>query len=71
MESVDQQAGLDILRRALRAPCSTIAKNAGKDPSIVVEKILSAETTNTGYDAMKDKYVDMIQEGWNLKITTA
>lgn len=63
MESVDQQAGVDIVRRALRSPCSTIAKNAGKDPSIVVEKILAAENASTGYDALKDKFVNMIQEG--------
>ena len=63
MESHDQQSGVDLVRRALRTPCSTIAKNAGKDPSIVVEKVLSAETQSTGYDALKDEYVDMIQRG--------
>lgn len=63
LETPDQQSGVDIVRKALRAPCSTIAKNAGKDPSIVVEKILTAETPSIGYDALKDQYVDMIQEG--------
>lgn len=63
MESTDQQSGVDLVRRALRTPCSTIAKNAGKDPSIVVEKILSADTLSLGYDALKDEYVDMIQQG--------
>ncbi len=69
METVDQQAGVEIVRKALRAPCSTIAKNAGKDPSIVVEKVLAADTVSIGYDALKDQYVDVIQEGENLKIT--
>jgi chaperonin GroEL len=63
MGSPDQQSGVDLVRRALRSPCSTIAKNSGKDPSIVVEKVLSAEQSTMGYDALKDKYVDMIQEG--------
>ena len=63
METSDQQAGVDIVRNALRAPCSTIAKNAGKDPSIVVEKVLGTDSYSTGYDALKDQYVDMIQEG--------
>ena len=54
---------MDIVRRALRAPCSTIAKNAGKDPSIVVEKVVSADQSNTGYNALTDRYVDMIKEG--------
>ena len=63
LETEDQQFGVDIVRKALRSPCSTIAKNAGKDPSIVVEKVLAADKVSTGYDALKDQYVDMIQEG--------
>lgn len=63
MGSADQQAGVDLIRRALRSPCSTIAKNSGKDPSIVVEKVLTAEQSSWGYDALKDQFVDMIQEG--------
>lgn len=63
MESPDQQSGVDLVRCALRSPCSTIANNSGKDPSIVVEKVLSAEKSSMGYDALKDQYVDMIQQG--------
>ena len=63
MDRPDQQLGVDLIKQALRAPCSTIAKNAGKDTSIVVEKILSANSASIGYDALKDQYVDMIQEG--------
>ena len=63
MERADQQSGVEIVRRALRTPASTIAKNAGKDPSIIVEKILAADTFSTGYDALNDRFVDMIQEG--------
>lgn len=63
MESSDQQSGVDLIRRAMRTPCSTIAKNAGKDPSIVVEKILSADKQSMGYDALRDEYVDMIEKG--------
>ena len=68
IEGADKQSGVDILRRALRTPCSTIAKNGGKDPSIVVEKVIAANSANIGYDALKDKYVDMIQEGM-LRLT--
>ena len=63
IERPDQESGVDIVRRALRTPCSTIARNAGKDPSIVVEKVVSAEHPTTGYNALTDKYVDMIKEG--------
>ena len=63
METSDQQLGVDIVRKALRTPLSTIAKNAGADSSIVVQKVMSSENPNEGYDALKDIYVDMIHEG--------
>ena len=63
MDTVDKQAGVEIVRKALRTPCSTIAKNAGADPSTVVEKVMAASSPNDGYDALKDKYVDMLAEG--------
>jgi chaperonin GroEL len=54
---------VDIVRKALRTPLSTIAKNAGADSSIVVQKVMSSDNPSEGYDALKDKYVDMIHEG--------
>lgn len=63
METKDQQLGVDIVLKALRTPLHTIAKNAGADPSIVVAKVMSCENQNEGYDALKDRYVDMIHEG--------
>ena len=63
LENPDAQAGVEIVRRALRTPAATIAKNAGSDPSIVVEKILTGEGVNFGYDALRDTYVDMISAG--------
>ena len=63
MDTSDQQLGVDIVRKALRTPLSTIAKNAGADPSIVVQKVLTSENPSEGYDALKDRYVDMMVEG--------
>lgn len=63
MESADEQLGVNIVKKALRTPCATIAKNAGVDPSLVVEKLLSAKNLSDGYDALHDRYVDMIEEG--------
>ena len=40
-----------------------IAKNAGVDASLVVEKVLRGEDLAYGYDAFKDEYVDMIKTG--------
>jgi len=54
--------GVEIVRKALRMPCSTIAKNAGKDGSVIVEKVLMSPF-EIGYDARKDQFVDMIKAG--------
>lgn len=59
----DQKVGAKIILDCLSAPIRQIAKNAGIDGGVVVDKILSSETTNFGYDALNDKYVDMIEAG--------
>lgn len=53
---------MDIIRRALRIPAMTIAKNAGVEGSLVVEKILQG-SSELGYDAMLGEYVDMVEKG--------
>lgn len=53
---------MDIIRRALRIPAMTIAKNAGVEGSLVVEKILLG-SPGTGYDAMQGEYVNMVEKG--------
>ena len=63
IESADEQIGVDIVKRALRTPCSTIASNAGVDAGNVVDKVLQAANASEGYDALNDRYVDMIKEG--------
>ena len=63
VDSSDEQTGVDIIKRALPTPCSTIASNAGVDASRVVEKILQSSNPNEGYDALHNEYVDMIQAG--------
>lgn len=58
----DQKVGADIIMRALEEPIRQIAANAGAEGSIVVQKVKN-EKVNFGYDANKDKYVDMISSG--------
>lgn len=53
---------MDIIRRALRIPSMTIAKNAGVEGSLVVEKILQGPA-EIGYDAMQGEYVNMVEKG--------
>ena len=62
-DNADTRRGAEIVRQALRQPCYQIAKNAGVDASVVVSKVMEAGDANVGYDALNDKYVDMIQAG--------
>ncbi len=59
----DQDAGINIIRRALQAPIRQIAENAGVEGSIVVGKVSDQKDPNHGYDAQNDKYVDMVAAG--------
>lgn len=54
--------GVEIIKRALRIPAMTIAKNAGVEGSLVVEKILQGPV-EVGYDAMLGEYVNMVEKG--------
>ncbi len=59
----DQEAGVNIVRKALHAPTWQIAANAGTEGAIVVGRIDESRDTNWGYDAQNDKYVDLVKAG--------
>lgn len=58
----DERTGLRILRRALEAPARQIAENSGADPGVVVNTML-AGTGNTGFDAARGVYCDLVEAG--------
>ena len=58
----DESTGATILRRALEEPIRRIAHNAGKDGSVIVEKVKSLKI-GEGYDAAKDEFGNMISRG--------
>ncbi|MCS7001568.1 MAG: chaperonin GroEL, partial [Dehalococcoidia bacterium] len=58
----DEAVGLAILKRALEEPLRRIAINAGKEGSVIVERV-KALSTNEGYDALRDEYGDMVAKG--------
>ncbi|HZW49895.1 MAG TPA: chaperonin GroEL [Bacillota bacterium] len=58
----DEKVGIAIVARALEEPVRQIAQNAGFEGSVVVEKV-KAKDKGIGFDAMKEKYVDMIAAG--------
>lgn len=63
MEDHDAQVGVDIVRRALEYPARQIATNAGKEGSVIVEKIMKEMDVNMGYDAAKDEMGDLFKKG--------
>jgi chaperonin GroEL len=58
----DQQIGVAIVKRALEEPVRQIVENAGKEGSVIAEK-LKVEKGSAGYDAAKEEYADMIKAG--------
>ncbi|MBB3966397.1 chaperonin GroEL [Rhizobium metallidurans] len=62
-ENDDQEAGVNIVRKALQSLVRQIADNAGDEASIVVGKILEKNEDNFGYNAQTSEYGDMIAMG--------
>jgi chaperonin GroEL len=58
----EQGVGLGILRRALQEPLRWIARNAGQDGSVVVEKVRNLKGA-MGYNAAADEYEDLLKAG--------
>ncbi|WP_207478768.1 chaperonin GroEL [Arenibaculum pallidiluteum] len=59
----DQRVGIEIIRRALRAPARQIAENAGVDGSIVIGKLTEQSDSNFGFDAQTGQYTDLVKAG--------
>ena len=59
----DEKTGVKIIVNALQEPVRQIAKNAGVDGSVVLEKIKSSRKVGYGFDAYKEVYCDMIGVG--------
>jgi chaperonin GroEL len=62
-ENEDQNAGINIVRRALQAPARQIATNAGAEASIIIGKILENKSVTFGYNAQTGEYGDMVAMG--------
>ncbi|MBI5194703.1 MAG: chaperonin GroEL [Nitrospirae bacterium] len=63
LENHDQQAGVEIIKRALEEPIRQIVANAGLEGSVIVDKVKSNDSKNYGFDANAEVYTDMIQTG--------
>ena len=58
----DEKTGVMIVRRAIEEPVRQIAHNAGLEGAVIVDKIRHSKK-GVGFDAMNEKYVDMIEAG--------
>jgi chaperonin GroEL len=63
VENSDQKTGVDIVRKAIRAPARQIIDNSGADGAVVVGKLLEAKEYGYGYDAQTGKYGDLVALG--------
>ncbi|MBO4956775.1 MAG: chaperonin GroEL [Rickettsiales bacterium] len=62
-DNESQTAGIKIVYNALQAPARQIAKNAGLEGSVIINKIMESGDMNYGFDAQKEVYGDMIKFG--------
>lgn len=66
-DNMDQNVGIRIVRDAMRVPVRAIAGNAGAEGAVVAERVLAGNGgkmgTGFGFDAAKNRYVDMFKEG--------
>jgi len=58
----EEKVGAEILYKALTAPCRIIANNSGSEGEVVVEKV-SELPFEEGYNAMSQKYENLIESG--------
>ena len=61
-DNPDQDAGIQIVSRALEAPLRAIVANAGEEPSVVVNKVVEGKG-NFGYNAATGEYGDLVEIG--------
>ncbi|MBE0603442.1 MAG: chaperonin GroEL [Deltaproteobacteria bacterium] len=62
MDHIDQQAGVDIVKKALYEPAKQIAINAGQDGGVIVDKIRTGKG-NFGYNAGTEEFEDLMKAG--------
>ena len=58
----DEKTGAKIVLKALESPLYHIVANAGLEGSVIINKVRESEV-GTGFDALREEYVDMVAEG--------
>ncbi|MCY4151319.1 MAG: chaperonin GroEL [Aestuariivita sp.] len=62
-DNADQNAGIDIVRRAIESPLRQIAENAGVDGAVVAGKIRESNDVKFGFNAQTEEYGDLFSFG--------
>ena len=62
--NMDQRIGVEIVKRALKAPLSTIAANAGEEGAVICGELVKPDVpVNWGFDAQNGTYCDLVEAG--------
>ncbi len=61
--SIEQQAGVNLIKQALSEPVKQIAFNAGHEGPVVVNRVLESKDTAFGFNAASEKYENLIEAG--------
>jgi chaperonin GroEL len=59
----DERFGVDIIKRAAEEPLRQIVTNAGQEPSVVLQNVLTEKKANYGFNARAEKYEDLVAAG--------
>lgn len=59
----DEQIGVNIVKRALEEPLRQIVANAGKEGSVIVERVRSERNPNVGYNVVTEEFEDLVAAG--------
>jgi chaperonin GroEL len=62
LANVDEQIGVDIVKRAVEAPLRTLAANGGEEGSVIVQEVKKRKG-NEGYNVATSEYVDLVKAG--------
>lgn len=63
VKNVEEQVGVEIVARALEAPCRQIAENSGFEGSVVVADVLRSDDVEDGFDAAEGAVKNLIKAG--------
>jgi chaperonin GroEL len=61
--NAEEQAGINIIARAVQEPLRMIAYNAGHEGSIVIDKVITNTSPSFGFNALTEKYEDLLAAG--------